>query len=194
MSIATDSIHAGAASGTSCQRPVATPAATRERTRPAATAAGARPQTAPARGAVERALADAIADASRIGDLLDVLRTERLWLPLPDDGSPVVTGTSVTLPTVSYLGSEFVPAYSSAELLAGLTARPGWRRGRAGRTGAGRTGASRTGASRTAASRSADSRTGPGPPGAGRGGRSCRTLSCGPPTWRGCCRRASASR
>jgi SseB protein N-terminal domain len=66
---------------------------------------------------VERALAAAVRDPARIGDLLDQLKTARLWLPLPDDGEPVIKGTAVTLPTVSYLGSEFVPAYSSAELL-----------------------------------------------------------------------------
>jgi hypothetical protein len=67
--------------------------------------------------AVERALAAAIEDASRIGDLLDVLRRARLWLPLPGGGSAAIKGTAVTLPTVCYLGSEFVPAYSSAQLL-----------------------------------------------------------------------------
>ena len=66
---------------------------------------------------VERALAAAVLDAGCIGDLLDALRSARLWLPLPDDGRPVTTGGAVTLPTVSYLGSEFVPAYSSARLL-----------------------------------------------------------------------------
>lgn len=66
---------------------------------------------------IEQALAVAVQDAGRIGDLLDVLRSARLWLPLPDDGRPVVSGGAVTLPTVSYLGSEFVPAYSSARLL-----------------------------------------------------------------------------
>jgi hypothetical protein len=67
--------------------------------------------------AVERALAAAIEDASRIGDLLDVLRHARLWLPLPGGAGAAIKGTAVTLPTVSYLGSEFVPAYSSAQLL-----------------------------------------------------------------------------
>jgi hypothetical protein len=67
--------------------------------------------------AVERALAAAVADAAHIPDLLDVLRTARLWLPLPADGTPAIKGTAVTLPTVSYLGSDFVPAYSSASLL-----------------------------------------------------------------------------
>ena len=67
--------------------------------------------------AVERALAAAIEDASRIGDLLDVLRRARLWLPLPGGGRAAIKGTAVTLPTVCYLGSEFVPAYSSAQLL-----------------------------------------------------------------------------
>jgi hypothetical protein len=67
--------------------------------------------------AVERALAAAIEDASRIGDLLDVLRHARLWLPLPGGAGAAIKGTAVTLPTVCYLGSEFVPAYSSAQLL-----------------------------------------------------------------------------
>lgn len=66
---------------------------------------------------VERAIITAARDADRIGDLLDVLRTARLWLPLPADGTPVISGGAVTLPTVRYLGSEFVPAYTSAELL-----------------------------------------------------------------------------
>jgi hypothetical protein len=76
--------------------------------------------------AVERALAAAIEDASRIGDLLDVLRRARLWLPLPGGGRAAIKGTAVTLPTVCYLGSEFVPAYSSAQLLRQLasTASP----------------------------------------------------------------------
>jgi SseB protein N-terminal domain len=66
---------------------------------------------------IEQALAAAVLDAGRIGDLLDALRSARLWLPLPDDGRPAITGGAVTLPTVSYLGTEFVPAYSSARLL-----------------------------------------------------------------------------
>jgi hypothetical protein len=67
--------------------------------------------------AVEDALAAAITDAGRIGDLLDLLRTARLWLPLPADGAKAISGSAVTLPIVSYLGSDFVPAYSSADLL-----------------------------------------------------------------------------
>ncbi len=66
---------------------------------------------------VEQALAAAVQDADRVGELLDALRSARLWLPLPADGRPVITGGAVTLPTVSYLGTEFVPAYSSARLL-----------------------------------------------------------------------------
>ena len=108
MSIITDSKPA--LSNPALRNP-ATPA-------PAAAPAGAA-------GAVERALALAIEDASRIGELLDVLRAARLWLPLPGDGRQAVTGTAVTLPTVSYLGSDFVPAYSSAELLAELAAPAG---------------------------------------------------------------------
>jgi hypothetical protein len=74
--------------------------------------------------AVERALTAAISDATRIGDLLDTLRIAKLWLPLPEDGAPATDGTAVRLPTVCYLGSEFVPAYTSADLLAQL-ADPG---------------------------------------------------------------------
>ena len=45
-----------------------------------------------AEGAMERALAAAVRDAGRIGDLLDELSRGRLWLPLPDDGRPVTDG------------------------------------------------------------------------------------------------------
>jgi hypothetical protein len=76
--------------------------------------------------AVEQALAAAAEDASRIGELLDALRSARLWLPLPEDGRPVVAGGAVTLPTVSYLGCEFVPAYSSARLLDQFGRRDSW--------------------------------------------------------------------
>ncbi len=69
------------------------------------------------RNTLEDALAAAVSDAGRIGDLLAALRTARLWLPLPADGAKAIRGTAVTLPIVSYLGSDFVPAYSSAELL-----------------------------------------------------------------------------
>lgn len=64
--------------------------------------------------AVERALAAAVRDPARVGDLLDELRRGRLWVPLPDDGKPVTDGSAVTLPTVTCLGSEFVPAFTSA--------------------------------------------------------------------------------
>ncbi|HEY4465442.1 MAG TPA: SseB family protein [Streptosporangiaceae bacterium] len=68
---------------------------------------------------VEQALAAATKDGERISELLDELSRGRLWLPLPDDGGPVTDGSAVQLPTVVYLGSEFVPAFTSAERLAG---------------------------------------------------------------------------
>jgi hypothetical protein len=68
--------------------------------------------------AVTQVLAAAVKDSDRISDLLDELSRGRLWLPLPDDGGPVTDGSAVQLPTVIYLGSEFVPAFTSAELLA----------------------------------------------------------------------------
>ncbi|HEY3734925.1 MAG TPA: enhanced serine sensitivity protein SseB C-terminal domain-containing protein [Streptosporangiaceae bacterium] len=74
--------------------------------------------------AVARALAAAIKDADRVADLLDVLSDGRLWVPLPDDGRPVTDGSSLTLPTVTYLGSEFVPAFTSADELISLMTDP----------------------------------------------------------------------
>ncbi|HEX3749795.1 MAG TPA: SseB family protein [Streptosporangiaceae bacterium] len=78
--------------------------------------------------AVAQALDAAVKDSDRISDLLDELSRGRLWLPLPDDGGPVTDGSAVQLPTVVYLGSEFVPAFTSAEALisyAGVAAAPG---------------------------------------------------------------------
>jgi SseB protein N-terminal domain len=74
--------------------------------------------------AMERALAAAASDAARIGNLLDELSHSRLWLPLPDDGRPVTEGTAVRLPTVKYLGTEFVPAFTSAARLRGRVPGP----------------------------------------------------------------------
>ncbi|HEY0719130.1 MAG TPA: SseB family protein [Streptosporangiaceae bacterium] len=75
--------------------------------------------------AVAQALTAAIKDGDRISDLLDELSRGRLWLPLPDDGGPVTDGSAVQLPTVIYLGSEFVPAFTSAKFLAGYSATAG---------------------------------------------------------------------
>ena len=83
----------------------------------------ATPGGGPAEGAVERALAAAIRDAGRIGDLLDELSRGRLWLPLPDDG-PVTDGSAVHLPTLTYLGASFVPAFTSAARLRESIPRP----------------------------------------------------------------------
>ena len=75
--------------------------------------------------AVAQALAAAVKDGDRISELLDELSRGRLWLPLPDDGGPVTDGSAVQLPTVVYLGSEFVPAFTSAELLTWHGSTPG---------------------------------------------------------------------
>jgi SseB protein N-terminal domain len=77
-----------------------------------------------AEDAMERALAEAARDSSKIGDLLDELSRGRLWLPLPEDGQPVTDGTAVRLPTLKYLGAEFVPAFTSAARLRGTVPRP----------------------------------------------------------------------
>jgi len=77
-----------------------------------------------AEAAVERALAAAVGDASWIGDLLDELCHGRLWLPLPDDGRAVTDGRLVRLPTVRYLGTEFVPGFTSAAMLRAAARTP----------------------------------------------------------------------
>ena len=65
----------------------------------------------------EHALAAAVKDPDRVTDLLDELSRARLWLPLPQDDRPVTDGSAVQLPTVTYLGEEFVPAFTSARRL-----------------------------------------------------------------------------
>src|SRR5260370_42533899 len=77
-----------------------------------------------AEGAVEGALAAAICAPGRIGDLLDELSRGRLWLPLPDGGRPGTDGSAVNLPTLIYLGTSFVPAFTSAARLRGSVPRP----------------------------------------------------------------------
>jgi hypothetical protein len=67
--------------------------------------------------AVERAFAAAVRDPARVSQLLDALSQGRLWLPLPDNGRPVTDGSALYLPTLRYLGSSFVPAYTSAARL-----------------------------------------------------------------------------
>ena len=67
---------------------------------------------------IEHALAAAAQDPARVTDLLDELSRGRLWLPLPDDERPVTDGSAVTLPTVTYHGAEFVPAFTSVRELA----------------------------------------------------------------------------
>src|SRR5260370_11565690 len=68
--------------------------------------------------ATEQALAAAAKDPDRVADLRDELSRGRLWLPLPEDERPVTDGSAVLLPTVTYLGAEFVPAFTSAQQLA----------------------------------------------------------------------------
>src|SRR5260370_38403526 len=77
-----------------------------------------------AEGAVEGALAAAIRDPGRIGDLLDELSRGRLWLPLPDGGRPGTDGSAVNPPTLVYLGTSFLPAFPSAARLRGSVPRP----------------------------------------------------------------------
>jgi SseB protein N-terminal domain/SseB protein C-terminal domain len=68
--------------------------------------------------AVEQALAAVAKDPDRMDDLLDELSRARLWVPLPADREPVTDGSAVALPTVIYLGAEFVPGFTSIQRLA----------------------------------------------------------------------------
>jgi SseB protein C-terminal domain/SseB protein N-terminal domain len=83
---------------------------------------------------IELALDAAVKDPDRVTELLDDLSRGRLWLPLPED-RPVTDGSAVLLPTVTYLGAEFVPAFTSAHRLAGWTGHshsPGFARSNGG--------------------------------------------------------------
>ena len=87
--------------------------------------------------AVERILDSVVKDAERMNDLLDELARARVWVPLPGGGLPVTDGSSVALPTVTYLGAEFVPCFTSIQRLgtgpdspaAGTRHRPERRQG-----------------------------------------------------------------
>jgi SseB protein C-terminal domain/SseB protein N-terminal domain len=70
---------------------------------------------------VEQVLAAAIKDAERMDDLLWELARTRLWVPLPAGRRPVTEGSAVALPTVTYLGAEFVPCFTSIQRLATWT-------------------------------------------------------------------------
>lgn len=72
---------------------------------------------------VEHALTAAAKDPDRVTDLLDELSRGRLWLPLPEE-RPVTDGSAVMLPTVTYLGAEFVPAFTSSLRLTSWLALP----------------------------------------------------------------------
>lgn len=72
---------------------------------------------------VEQVLAAAVEDPGRLDDLLDELARARLWVPLPA-GGPITDGSAVALPTVTYLGAEFVPCFTSVQLLACWPGRP----------------------------------------------------------------------
>lgn len=67
--------------------------------------------------AVEQVLAAVVKDGDRMNDLLDELARARVWVPLPGDGTAVTDGSSVALPTVTYLGAEFVPCFTSVRHL-----------------------------------------------------------------------------
>lgn len=66
---------------------------------------------------IEQILLTIAKDPDRVAGLLDDLVRARLWLPLPTAERPVVKGSAVSLPTVTYLGAEFVPAFTSLRRL-----------------------------------------------------------------------------
>src|SRR5215469_1956769 len=72
---------------------------------------------------VEQVLAAAVKNPDRLNDLLDELSRARLWVPLPA-GGPITDGSAVALPTVTYLGAEFVPCFTSVQRLSCWPERP----------------------------------------------------------------------
>jgi hypothetical protein len=73
---------------------------------------------------VEQALTAVAKDPDRMDDLLDELSRARLWVPLPVGRRPVTDGSAVALPTVTYLGAEFVPCFTSIQRLASWARSP----------------------------------------------------------------------
>jgi hypothetical protein len=74
--------------------------------------------------AVEQVLATVVKDGDRMADLLDELARARLWVPLPAGRKPVTDGSAVALPTVTFLGAEFVPCFTSIQRLASWASAP----------------------------------------------------------------------
>jgi hypothetical protein len=66
---------------------------------------------------VEQVLTAVVKDSERMSDLLDELARARLWVPLAVGRRPVTDGSAVDLPTVIYLGAEFVPCFTSIQRL-----------------------------------------------------------------------------
>lgn len=79
---------------------------------------------------VEQAITAALADLSRLPDLLDELACARLWLPLPDGPRPVTDGSAIDVPVITSPsppqergarpageGCDFVPAFTSVQRL-----------------------------------------------------------------------------
>jgi hypothetical protein len=66
---------------------------------------------------IEQVLVTVAKEPDRVTDLLDELTRARLWVPLPATERPFVKGSAVALPTVTYLGTEFVPAFTSVQRL-----------------------------------------------------------------------------
>jgi hypothetical protein len=93
--------------------------------RPGAVAWGEAPGkagAAPAPEIVEKALAAVAGDPEATSALLDELSRAHIWVPLAAGDHPVTDGSSVELPTVTYLGAEFVPCFTSARRLAAWAA------------------------------------------------------------------------
>jgi hypothetical protein len=77
---------------------------------------------------IERALASAARNAGELPSLLAELAASRLWVPLPPRNRPFTDGAAVRLPVVGYQDTDYVPAFTSVQRLAGW-ADPGGRAG-----------------------------------------------------------------
>lgn len=68
---------------------------------------------------LEKVLASLTGDDGHACDaLFGELARARVWIPLPDREEPVTDGSAVDLPVVTYLGTDFVPCFTSPDRLA----------------------------------------------------------------------------
>jgi hypothetical protein len=67
--------------------------------------------------AIERTLAAVARNPGELPGLIAELAVSRLWVPLPVRHRPFTDGAAVRLPLIGYLGTDFVPCFTSVQRL-----------------------------------------------------------------------------